>query len=75
MEEIKLILLKGAKLLTMAEDNRNGGDILIDGDKIVQVGGNICRDGAEIVDWHRPCGYFGHCRPSLPHRHVGGRNR
>ena len=50
VEEIKLILLKGAKLLTMAEDNRNGGDILIDGDKIVQVGGNICRDGAEIVD-------------------------
>ncbi len=45
-----MILLKGAKLLTMADDNRNEGDILIDGDKIVQVGGNICRDGAEIVD-------------------------
>ena len=46
-----MLLIKNAKLFTMeGEGYIEGGDVLIDGRKIVTVGSNLSSDGAQVID-------------------------
>ncbi len=50
-EGIRLLLIRNAKLLTMGEkDFPDGGDLLVDGGKVVAVGTNLPAPGAKVVD-------------------------
>lgn len=46
-----MLLLKNATVLTMADEGViEGGDVLLDGGKIVSVGVNLPQEGCEVVD-------------------------
>ncbi|MBE5765725.1 MAG: amidohydrolase [Clostridiales bacterium] len=46
-----MILIRNGKLFTMAQEGFvDGGDILLDGGKIVSVGRNLSADGAKVID-------------------------
>ena len=70
-----MLLIKNAKILTMAGPDIERGDILIDGGKISAVGENLkAPQGTEIIDASGPVGAARFRGRALPPRHVGGRH-
>jgi len=45
-----MLIIKGAKVFTCAGKTYDCADIVVDGDKIVEVTENACYEGAEIID-------------------------
>lgn len=71
-----MLLIQNAKLLTMDEkDYLDGGDMLIDGGKIVAVGTNLSASGATVVDakglYALPGVVDAHCHVGLEEDSIG----
>ena len=64
-----MLLIKNAKIYTMADEVIEKGDILLEGGKIIEIGMGLEAPGAEVIDAEGLCAL-----PGLvdSHTHIGG---